>query len=239
MCVTPENTDVVILCGGLGKRLRACVSDRPKPMADVQQRPFIQILIEQFRSFGFRRFVLCTGYMSEVVKTYFSDYAGDVEIIISEEPMPLGTAGAIHHARRFINSDPFVVTNGDSFCAVPLDSYCSFHAARGAEMSMVVTETDQPEDYGSVGIDQTGRVTYFQEKTGTQLGLMNAGIYLLQKHVFQYIPEGASCSLERDVFPRLVGRCFYAFVNDAPVFDIGTPERLARAEDYFATANVL
>ena len=89
MSVIPENTDVVILCGGLGTRLRECVSDRPKPMADVQQRPFIQILIEQFQGFGFRRFILCTGYMSEVVRSYFADHRDGVEIVISEESRPL------------------------------------------------------------------------------------------------------------------------------------------------------
>jgi NDP-sugar pyrophosphorylase family protein len=240
MCIAPENTDVVILCGGLGTRLRECVSDRPKPMADIQQTPFVQILIEQFRGFGFRRFILCTGYMSEVVKSYFEDYAGDAEIVISEEPKPLGTAGAIRHAQGIIRSDPFLVTNGDSYCSVPLDSFCEFHAGRAAEMSMVVTTSDQSEDYGSVGIDQTGRITSFQEKTaGTQFGMVSAGIYLLQRHIFQCIPPGTTCSLELDVFPRLMGRCCYAYVNAAPVFDIGTPERLAQAENYFVTANVI
>jgi len=239
MCIVPENTDVVILCGGLGTRLRECVSDRPKSMADIQHTPFVQILIEQFRGFGFRRFILCTGYMSGVVKSYFRGYTGDAEIVISEEPMPLGTAGAIRHAQAIIQSDPFLVTNGDSYCSVPLDSFCEFHAARAAEMSMVVTATDQPEDYGSVAIDQTGRISSFREKnSGTQFGLVSAGIYLLQRHILQYIPPGTACSLELDVFPRLMGRCCYAYVNTAPVFDIGTPERLARAEHYFATANV-
>jgi NDP-sugar pyrophosphorylase family protein len=240
MCISPENTDVVILCGGLGTRLRACVSDRPKPMADIKQTPFVQILIEQFRGFGFRRFILCTGYMSEVVQSYFNDYTGDIEIVISEEPNPLGTAGAIRYAQDSIQSDPFLVTNGDSYCAVALDSFLDFHATRAAQMSMVVTATDQPQEYGSVGIDQTGRITHFQEKTrGMQSGLVNAGIYLLQKHIFHCIPPDTRCSLELDVFPKLVESCCYAYVNTAPVYDIGTPERLAQAQAYFATATVI
>ena len=103
---------------------------------------------------------------------------------------------------------------------------------------MVVTATDQADDYGSVGLDQTGRITHFQEKpAGTQFGLINAGIYLLQKHVFQTLPADKRSSLERDIFPALARRCCYAYVNDAPVFDIGTPERLARAEAYFAATH--
>lgn len=240
MRIVPKDTDVLILCGGLGTRLRPRVNDRPKPMADIRRKPFVEILIDQFKDAGFRRFVLCTGYMSEVVKSHFSNYAGDAEIIISEEPNPLGTAGAIRHARDLIQSDPFLVSNGDSYCSVHLESFCAFHARRAAEMSMVVTATDQADGYGSVGIDQTGRIAHFQEKAaGMRFGLISAGIYLLQKDIFHCIPPGKRCSLEEDVFPGLVGRCCYAYVNRAPVFDIGTPERLALAERYFATAKVV
>ena len=226
MGIAPENTDVVILCGGLGTRLRASVSDRPKPMADIQQTPFVQILIEQFRGFGFRRFILCTGYMSEVVQSYFDAYTGDVDIVISEEPKPLGTAGAIRYAQAHIQSDPFLTTNGDSFCAVPLDRFLGFHAARAAQMSMVVTATDQSQEYGSVGMDQTGRITHFQEKTqGLQSGLVNAGIYLLQQHIFHQIPPGTRCSPPPPSYSPSGARAERSGLRDTGVGRHGGPPR--------------
>ena len=87
------NTDVVILCGGAGTRLSAVVADRPKPMAEMNQRPFLDILIDYFAAFGLKRFILCAGHMSQVIKDHYSKKEGSLKFIISEEKTPLGTAG--------------------------------------------------------------------------------------------------------------------------------------------------
>jgi len=101
-----REVDVVILCGGMGSRLRAVVSDRPKPMARINQRPFLDILIQFFSGFGFRRFILCAGYMSQVIRDHYTRRAGPCRFVISEEHTPLGTGGTIRNAEKLIQSDP-------------------------------------------------------------------------------------------------------------------------------------
>ena len=109
MNTKPSQVDVVVLCGGLGTRLREVVSDRPKPMALIENRPFLEILIQNFRRAGFRRFVLCTGHLSDSVEAHFANRYSDLAIVISEENRPLGTAGAIKNAEHRIHSNPFLV----------------------------------------------------------------------------------------------------------------------------------
>jgi len=224
------NIDVVILCGGMGTRLRSVVADRPKPMAIVDRRPFLDIVIDPFRRAGFRRCVLCTGHLSEAIEAFYQGPSADLEIVISREPAPLGTAGAVRHAEHWIRSDPFLVANGDSLCKVDLAAFVRFHQASGAALSMVVAPSQDPKDYGTVIVDSSQRITAFAEKAGARPGgLISAGIYLLGRQVLSLIPAGVKSSLEYDVFPNMVAQPCYAFVGSGPVLDIGTPERLRKA----------
>jgi len=221
--------DVVILCGGLGSRLKEVVSDRPKPMAQIGERPFLDILIDRFRQAGFRRFVLCAGHMAEQIESYYRTAPDGLRIVISRESMPLGTAGAVKNAEPHIRSDPFIVTNGDSLCTVDLPAFVRFHRQHDAVLSMVVASSQDPKDYGTVIVDASRRITGFQEKTGAgSNGWINAGIYLFSRQVLSRIPAGVKSSLECDIFPSLVDQPCYAFMGDSPVLDIGTPQRLAQ-----------
>jgi len=174
-----SETDAVILCGGMGKRLRPVVDDRPKPMAEIDDRPFLDILIDSFAEFGLRRFILCAGYMSDIIRDYYAAQSGSRQFIISDEYKPLGTAGAIKNAAELIRSDTFLVANGDSFCPVDLNAFHDFHLARHALMSMVVVETQNTGDCGLVSLDASQRIVGFEEKTQqSQSRYINAGIYL-------------------------------------------------------------
>ena len=235
MDLQASHIDVVFLCGGLGTRLQTVISDRPKPMAVINDRPFLEILLDQFRRCGFRRFILCTGHLSSVVRSHFENAAGSLEVIISEEPTPLGTAGAIKLAENHIQSDPFMVANGDSFCDVDLTALVRFHRGRDADMSMVVTQMDQARDYGTVTLDRTQKIISFSEKVaGSHASLISAGIYLFNKSLLERIPVDTKCSLESDVFPTLTGQKSYGFLAPVPVMDIGTPERLFKAKAQFS-----
>jgi NDP-sugar pyrophosphorylase family protein len=228
--------DVVILCGGLGSRLKSAVADRPKPMAIIDDRPFLDLLIDRFRRSGFRRFVLCTGHMSEAIESHYADSTGDIEVVISKELQPLGTAGAVKLAQSHIQSDPFLVTNGDSFCQVDLAAFVQFHRARDPVLSMVVAPSQDPQDYGTVIVDADQRIMGFKEKADTQTpGHINAGLYLFSRQVLAAIPEAVKTSLECDIFPHLIGQRCYAFIGSSPVLDIGTAERLARARQLLAS----
>ncbi|MGD8500613.1 MAG: sugar phosphate nucleotidyltransferase [Phycisphaerales bacterium] len=230
-----SEVDVVILCGGMGSRLRVVVDDRPKPMAQINQKPFLDILIDFFSGFGFKRFVLCTGYMSRVIHDYYAPKTGSCQFLISNERAPLGTAGTVKNAEKLIQSDPFLVANGDSFCSVDLAEFYNFHSARQGLMSMVVLESDNTEDCGQVVLDDSQRIISFEEKKQKPRSChVNAGIYLFQKEVVSFIPEDTKFSLEHELFPELTKQSCYAFVSHGQLIDIGTPERYEWAKRCFS-----
>jgi len=229
------NIDVVLLCGGHGNRLREAVSDRPKPMAQINRQPFLDILIDYFSGFGFRRFILCTGHKSEMISEYYAKKNDSNEYIISDEKTPLGTAGALKNAERFIRSNHFIVVNGDSFCKADLCKFYNFHLERNSLMSMAVVESKDTNDSGLVTLNETQRIVGFDEKKHTsRKGYINAGIYLFQKAVFSMIPPAVKSSLEYDVFPKLTKQSSFAFVVCEKLLDIGTPQRYERAKGYFS-----
>jgi len=219
----------------MGNRLQSVISDWPKPMVEVNHRPFLDVLVDYFAEFGFRRFVLCVGHMSEVIRNYYSCKAGPLEFVISDEQFPLGTAGSVKNAENFIQSDPFIVTNGDSFCAVNLTQFCDFHLTKKCLMSMVVVESENSADCGLVSVDNLNRIVGFEEKRQKQgYGHINAGIYLFRNDILSFIPPDTKYSLEHDLFPKLINQDSYAFVCREKLIDIGTPERLELAKNFFS-----
>jgi D-glycero-alpha-D-manno-heptose 1-phosphate guanylyltransferase len=229
----PAAVTVLILVGGQGSRLKTEVSDRPKPMAEVNGRPFLDMTIEHASGCGFSHFVFCTGYMGDFIEAYYSGIDGPFRISLSQEKRPLGTAGAVKNTEHLIESDPFIVMNGDSFCPIDLREFYKFHKDKGAEVSMVVTRMEGAGDYGTIQVDEAGRIEGYEEKTGKG-AYVNAGIYCMDKKILSTIPADKVCSLERDVFPALVPRRFYAFVTAFDFIDIGTPDRYREAKRRFA-----
>ncbi len=222
--------DVVILTGGQGSRLRSVVSDRPKTMASINGRPFLDLLLEHLQGAGFRRFILCAGYMADYIADYYgrsSDHTR--ELMISREPRPLGTAGAVKNAEPLIQGGTFLVVNGDSFCAVDLAAFREFHRKHAARASMVLSYVDEATSYGTVTRGQGDRIIRFEEKAASGPGWINAGIYLFERDVLSLIPQAVAASLERDIFPPLAGNGLHGFSTTEPVIDIGTPERLLAA----------
>jgi len=226
--------DCLILCGGLGKRLRGVVEDVPKVMADVNGRPFLDYMIEYLKSQDIERIVLCTGYKAEMVEDYYRDHAFDLTIDFSREWEPLGTAGGLKNAEEIISSNPMFVLNGDSFLPVDLQSLLDFHLEKKALASMIVTEVPASDDYGSVVLDENKRITAFDEKIeGGSARLVNAGIYCFDQEVLGYIPSDQKCSLERDIFPQLTVHGFFGYRVSGQFMDIGTPERYRSAQTQF------
>jgi NDP-sugar pyrophosphorylase family protein len=229
--------DVVILCGGKGTRLQTVVDDRPKPLAQIQEKPFLDILIHRFIQAGCRRFILCSGFKGEMIHAHYNAAGLCAEIRYSQEDSPRGTGGAVKLAEHMIAGDTFLVTNGDSYCSADLAAFYDSHLQRQALMSMVLARSDDPEEYGSVQINAGGQIVRFAEKEGfSKRAHVSAGIYLFQRKVLNYIPERTAYSLEYDLFPQLIKlkhNC-YGFDSQAPVIDIGTPLRLEKARQYLA-----
>lgn len=229
--------DALILCGGLGTRLREVVADRPKGLAEIRGRPFLDLLIDRLARHGLRRFILCTGYQGEQIATRYAR-RGDAEFVVSLEDRPLGTAGAVRLALQHLRSDPFLVLNGDSFCEVDYEAFQGFHEGRGATLSIVVVPPGERDDVGTVGLAGDGAITSFREKAGRgERAAINGGIYLMRRSLVELLPAQTPLSLERDVFPQAVqrGGC-YGFLTAGPVVDIGTPERYRAAQDLLRDA---
>lgn len=226
--------DGIILAGGQGTRLRAVVSDRPKVLALVNGKPFLSRLLDQLKEAGVRSVVLSTGYMAQDVESTIGETYNGISIRYSREQQPLGTAGGLRLALSKTNSDPILVLNGDSFCEVDLEQLCRFHRAERARATIVLVQVEDSSRFGRVETDSAGAVTSFEEKGGAaSAGWINAGVYCLKREVAENIPAGQPRSLEREVFPRLIGTGLFGFKAGRKFLDIGTPQSYEEAQSFF------
>ncbi|MBX2998956.1 MAG: nucleotidyltransferase family protein [Caldilineaceae bacterium] len=228
------NPDAIILAGGRGIRLQSIVYDRPKPMALVNERPFVEWLIRWLRRQGVRRVVLATGYMAEAYERYFGNGAAlGIEIHYSVEQEPLGTGGALRRALDSVQSDEIIVLNGDSYCQADLTQLRQRHREQKAQVTVWLTEVGECDRYGAVRAAEDGAVIEFCEKQpGLGRGAINAGIYWFQRAAVEIIPLQQNVSLERDLFPSLIGKGLYSYTGHGPFIDIGTPDSYAAAGEY-------
>lgn len=218
--------DVVILAGGLGTRLRVVIKDKPKCLAPINGKPFIDILLEHYIEQGLKRFIICVGHLHEQVTEHLKE-RDDCEIIFSLEDEPLGTGGAVKKAIPLVESENVLVANGDSICSVDYLSFLNFHRYKKADFSMVLSKDDARQDAGNVKIDKNAQIVSFNEKDAKGNGFINSGIYIMQTECFKQMPTENKFSLEYDLFPVLIksAKCF-GYAVDSKVYDIGTPERL-------------
>ncbi len=229
--------DVIILCGGLGTRLQSVVSDRPKPMAEIHGRPFVSLLVEHFLRHGARRFIFSTGHFGDMIEDWFLRHRGAYEILFVRDPAPLGTGGALAHAMTLVRSNPFLVLNGDSFCEIDPERLLRFHTRKRARATIAVTQADSREDTGAVALGEDDRLLSMVEKPRTRtMHYHNAGIYLFDRGVQALFPKQPAWSLERELLPQLVTHPCYGFVTASPLYDIGTPERLAQFRETWEDA---
>jgi len=223
----------LVLCGGLGTRLRAVYSDGPKALAPVGGRPFLGYMLDWLQRQGVHRVVLCVGFRAQQIRELYPEGKGELEIHYSVESEPLGTAGAVKNAEGLIDAERFFVLNGDSLANVSLADLLAFHCAHGAEATLATVAVDAAARYGSVLLDGEGRVTGFLEKSaGASSGRqnVNAGVYVLERGVLARMPAGHAVSFEREVFPALAGSGLYGFQTNGSFIDIGVPEDLASAQ---------
>lgn len=230
---------VAVLAGGLGTRLRPVVADRPKALASIHGFPFLAYLLDQVIAAGLRSAVLCTGYLGDRIARAFGPTYGPLQLKYSQEDKPLGTAGALRLALKDLDSDPVLVMNGDSYCGIDFKASWEWHQGQQAAASIVLARVARTDRYGLVSLDRKGRVIEFAEKKDGGEGWINAGIYFLSQQVLRSIPEGISVSLEREIFPRWVGRGLCGYLAPGPFIDIGTPADFAAAEDFFASVRRL
>lgn len=221
----------LILCGGLGTRLKEEVSDRPKSMAPIRGKPFLEILIRSLKAKGIDDFVLATGHMGGQIEDYFAGGAcWDVKIRYSREAAPLGTGGAVKLAEPLL-AERFLVLNGDTLVEFDPAALERRLEGTGAPLVLAIREEAHPERYGAVDIDADGRVRAFVEK-GIRVGRhINAGVYLVRKEALALMEAGRAISLEKEWIPRLIERGIYGVETLGLFIDIGVPEDFRRAQD--------
>jgi NDP-sugar pyrophosphorylase family protein len=227
----------VILVGGLGTRLRNVLADRPKPMALINGRPFLELLVNQLTRAGICNLVMCVGYRAEAIEEHFGDGSSfGIQIRYAREKELLGTAGAVRNALHLVDSDSFFVLNGDSFCSVDFSQLASHHFCRRAVATIVAVETPDCSRYGKLQLSPDGVVERFVEKSeASGSGWINAGIYLLQQSAVRALVPNKCASMERDVFPALVEQgTLHSIKTTGSFIDIGIPSELERAQSLFS-----
>ena len=223
-------TKAVILAGGRGTRLRPLTNYLPKPLIPVLNRPFLEYIIAYLHKNSIDDIVLATGYLPEVVEHYLGDGSGlGVRLSYSVEKEPLGTAGAVKNAEKYL-SGTFVVLNGDTFTDFNIAEMLAFHHDRKSRATIALTRVDNASAFGVVSTDGDGKIRGFTEKPASgQITAcwINAGIYLLEPDILRLVPPDRYCMFENETFPLLLqlnkAVCGYPF--NGYLMDIGTPEK--------------
>ncbi|MGC8568946.1 MAG: nucleotidyltransferase family protein [Nitrososphaeria archaeon] len=214
-----------ILAGGLGTRLRSLVSDRPKPMADVNGRPFLHYVIELLKRQGINDIVLSVGYMAESIVSYFGDGSRlGVRITYSYEERPLGTGGALKRAEKLLRDEGrFLVLNGDTYILADFRKMLYDAERLNALVYLLVKRGERAQKSGVIQLDESSRVVSIRESESAS-GYFYAGASVVSSRIFELMPEEESFSFEYDLLPRVLHHGVYALIFDGYIRDIGTPE---------------
>src|SRR5919198_121644 len=218
----------LILAGGEGTRLRPLTTTVPKPVVPLVDRPFIRFMIDWLRGHGVDDIVMSCGHLASGVRNVLGDgTALGITLRYVEEPRPLGTGGALKYAEPLLE-ERFLMLNGDVLTDLDLTAQIEQHERAGARATLALTPVEDPSAYGLVRTGGDGAVTGFVEKPAPdQIDTRNisAGIYVLERSVLDLLEPDRPASIERDVFPRLVGDGLYGYVGSGYWLDIRTPER--------------
>jgi mannose-1-phosphate guanylyltransferase len=221
----------LILAGGEGTRLRPLTYTVPKPVLPLAGRPHVAYVIDWLVRHGVDDVVVSCGHLAEGMRRALAELEPGVEIRYAEEPDARGTAGAIRFAEDMLG-DRFLVLNGDVLCDLDLTALLEHHGRTGALATIALHPVDDPSGYGLVHRRDDGEITEFLEKpTPDQIDTdeINAGAYLLERSVLERIPPDRAVSIEREVFPELIGDGLYGIRLEGYWIDIGTPERFLEA----------
>lgn len=227
--------DVVILAGGFGSRLRGVINDIPKPMAPVNKRPFLEIVMERMVSGGASRFILSTGFRHDCIMEHFGNSWLDKPVIYSHETSPLGTGGAIAKACKLSNESLLAIANGDTFLDVDISAMMTWHKENYADVTIAVKELKNEERYGLVEMDTDWRIRRFKEKYPFSCGWINAGVYILSQNLFNDQSFPKHFSFEEQILSGEVTRLkLFGFPCHGKFIDIGVPEDYRKALEYFS-----
>jgi len=215
--------EAVILAGGRGTRLGEITKNKPKPMIDVNGRPFLEYVLNYLKAEGLAKAILAVGYKYEVIKNYFGNNFNGVKLIYSIEEKPLGTGGALKLAGDHIDNDIFFVLNGDTLFKIPLENLYSFHLLKKSKITIALKKISNCYRYGKVKLDDSSQIIKFIEKGVQGPGLINGGIYVINYDIIKQIDSNITLSLEKDILPDYINKGLFGLVFNNYFIDIGVP----------------
>ena len=218
--------DIIILSGGLGTRLKEVVKGMPKTMADINGKPFLCVLLDEFikNKFDIENVILAVGYKKEYIKEYFKNGYRGLKIVFSEENKPLGTGGAIKKALNYSKAEDVIVLNGDVYQKVNLKELIEIHKKMKKEVTLTLKYMENFDRYGAVEFDNNHIVTKFEEKKPKEKGYINVGVYAIKRNIFDGLNLKESFSIENDFFSEYVNeRKFGVYLYNGEFIDIGIP----------------
>jgi mannose-1-phosphate guanylyltransferase len=218
----------VILVGGEGTRLRPLTSTVPKPVVPLVDRPFIAYMLQWLRAHGVDDVVMSCGFLATSVRNVLGDgSAYGLRLRFVEEPEPRGTGGALKFAESLLD-ERFLMLNGDVLCDIDLTAQIAQHERTKATGTLALVPVEDPSAYGLVRLNDDASVREFVEKPSPDqidTNLISAGAYVLERTVLDQIPPDRNVSIEREVWPLLVGNGLFGYASDSYWLDIGTPAR--------------
>ncbi len=221
----------IILAGGFGTRLRTVVSDLPKCKAPVAGKPFLYSVIDHLQQQGFKKFIFSLGYMSEAIQLFLHESYPALDYQLSIEDEPLGTGGAIYKACAMATEPTVLALNGDTLFSINVPQLLQLHQQKESHCTICLKSMQQFDRYGVVKMDTSNCITSFEEKKWIEEGLINGGVYAIDRDKFLAQPFAEKFSMEKDYLELLVGEGhFYGLVQDAYFIDIGIPEDFERAQ---------
>lgn len=223
----------LILVGGLGTRLGELTKNVPKPMIDINGKPFLEYFLMYLKKYGVTEVLITKGYLGHIIENHFGN--GEkfgLKLTYVPEEQLLGTAGAVKNAEPLLN-DNFFLLNGDSISNVNLTELKEFHESNNSEFTIALLATDR-EDVEVMSSENSGRINEIYPR-GTRESseyrkkdnlCVNSGIYYVSKSILKHIPEGKKVSMENEIFPILINKSkFFGMKSNADFLDIGTVER--------------
>ncbi len=231
----PENSsaneyECIILAGGLGTRLRSAVPDLPKCMAPVNHRPFLSYVIDYLIEQKVTKFIFALGYMNEHIQSFLAHAYLKLNYKIAIENEPLGTGGAIKNALQKAENEHVMILNGDTLFKVNAEELFNFHTQQHAACTLSLKPMQNFDRYGVVEINKEGCIQSFKEKQFFKSGLINGGVYILNKNEFLKLPFPDKFSFEKDYLETYFNTEKMMGLIQANYFiDIGIPEDFERA----------
>ncbi|MGZ7095708.1 MAG: DUF4954 family protein [Methanobacterium sp.] len=225
------------MAGGKGTRLRPLTLIRPKPMIPLVNKPIIQYTVDRLKRFGLKDIIMTLNYMSTNIKNYFKDGTSfGVDIKYSVEKWPLGTGGSVKKAQKYID-DTFMVVSGDVLTDVDFNDVLKFHKEKGALVTMVLTEIEDPTHFGIAVMDNDNKITEYLEKPAPEdvfSNVANTGIYILEPEIFEFFQEKEEKSeldFSKDIFPEVIKKDagIYGYVFNGYWNDVGRTETYLEA----------